>query len=731
MIEEATVEAHCVAAKALAEADHMKAKATAEAKQIKVEADSQAERDRAKLMRQETLLKKAKVNAQLDNEEIDRRKAREKEVLESMQRQVEIMKSDATLKILEKYESDIYMPDLPGVSLVETFINGGPFIGQLNRDRKPPSHIGQTKQCDTVQVHLYGATTNQQRAPVLQGIKDHLQHLLPPVETSSTGVDTQPRRSSQLQHLFLSRPVGHGGKEVSLSGHTAMPTGKSALSQLQHLVSLQLVGRGDTEVSPSGQKAMPTGESALGSCMAHQPRHSNDIGQFGLSTFHGTGPTPVNVHQGGQPGFPAMTTTTTTATITSPLLAGHHSSGLPERAATFSNPLRQAYTYPLRYDAQPFVSSFHPASAEPPQQWFEQRQLTPAEEYEAHDKAVTQTLADAVTLNRLSVQEPSVFKGDAMEFPMWRSAFSLLIERQNIPRSEKLLYLQKYVGGVAADALKGYFIMKDSAAFEQALKVLDERYGSSFVIARAFRDKLDSWPVVKNRDSVAMRSLAEFMQQSVVASKVVGQMGILDDALYQKRLIDRLPDWISHKWNRHVSKIKSKQQRYPTFEELAEFIKEEADIACEPVFGTANKISSPVPTQPFQSSGILPPPGVFDEADLYARKQWRKVQHLSNEFWRLWRKDFLMTLHVRRKWQKRQPNVEVGDIVILRDDGVFRADWRLARGIEVYPGQDGLVRSCKVRVAMRTGDDKLGAKTSKTTTELIRPVIKMTFLVKA
>ncbi|KAL8562684.1 hypothetical protein ACOMHN_011255 [Nucella lapillus] len=494
----------------------MKAKATAEAKQIKVEADSQAERDRAKLMRQETLLKKAKVNAQFDNEEIDRRKAREREVLESMQRQVEIMKSDATLKILEKYESDIYMPDLPGVSLVETFINGGPFIGQLNRDRKPPSHVGQTKQCDTVQIHLDGATTNQQRAPVLQGIKDHLQHLLPPVETSSTGVDTQPRRSSQLQHLFSSRPVGHGGKEVSLSGHTAIPTGKSALSQLQHLVSLQPVGRGDTEVSPSGQKVMPTGESALGSCMAHQPRHSNDIGQFGLSTFHGTGPTPVNVHQGGQPGFPAMTTTTTTATMTSPLLAGHHSSGLPERTATFSNPLRLAYTYPLRYDAQPFVSSFHPVSAEPPQQWFEQQQRTPTEEYEAHDtaghrehqhdssitkmslKAVTQTLADAVTLNRLPVQEPSVFKGDAMEFPMWRSAFSLLIERQNIPRSEKLLYLQKYVGGVAADALKGYFIMKDSAAFEQAPKVLDERYGSSFVIARAFRDKLYSWPGVKN-----------------------------------------------------------------------------------------------------------------------------------------------------------------------------------------------------------------------------------------
>ncbi|KAL8562683.1 hypothetical protein ACOMHN_011254 [Nucella lapillus] len=114
--------------------------------------------------------------------------------------------------------------------------------------------------------------------------------------------------------------------------------------------------------------------------------------------------------------------------------------------------------------------------------------------------------------------------------------------------------------------------------------------------------------------------------------------------------------------------------------------------------------TGPLPLTPnhvlvMKPEGILPPPGVFDEADLYAKKQWRKVQHLSNEFWRLWRKDFFMTLQVRRKWQKRQPNVEVGDIVILHCDGVFRADWRLARVIEVYPGQDGLVRSCKVRVA--------------------------------
>ena len=33
-----------------------------------------------------------------------------------------------------------------------------------------------------------------------------------------------------------------------------------------------------------------------------------------------------------------------------------------------------------------------------------------------------------------------------------------------------------------------------------------------------------------------------------------------------------------------------------------------------------------------KSKTLLPPPGVFQKADLYSRKRWRRIQHLSNEF---------------------------------------------------------------------------------------------------
>ena len=50
-----------------------------------------------------------------------------------------------------------------------------------------------------------------------------------------------------------------------------------------------------------------------------------------------------------------------------------------------------------------------------------------------------------------------------------------------------------------------------------------------------------------------------------------------------------------------------------------------------------------------KSKILLPPPGVFQKADLYSRKRWRRIQHLSNEFWARWKKEYLQNLQKRQK----------------------------------------------------------------------------------
>ena len=65
---------------------------------------------------------------------------------------------------------------------------------------------------------------------------------------------------------------------------------------------------------------------------------------------------------------------------------------------------------------------------------------------------------------------------------------------------------------------------------------------------------------------------------------------------------------------------------------------------------------------------ILPPPGVFQDGDKYSRKQWRRIQHLTNEFWTRWRKEFLHVLQERQKCVRLRRNMQIGDIVLVKDD---------------------------------------------------------------
>ena len=143
---------------------------------------------------------------------------------------------------------------------------------------------------------------------------------------------------------------------------------------------------------------------------------------------------------------------------------------------------------------------------------------------------------------------------------------------------------------------------------------------------------------------------------------------------------------------------------------------------------------SPAPLTPnhlltMKSKVLLAPPGNFESADIYARKRWRRVQHLANEFWSRWRKEFLLSLQERQKWSRPRRNLSVNDIVLVKDENAPRSMWELARVVAVYPSRDGQVR--KVQVALADGClDSKGRRTGAVR-YLERPVQKLVFLAPA
>ena len=99
------------------------------------------------------------------------------------------------------------------------------------------------------------------------------------------------------------------------------------------------------------------------------------------------------------------------------------------------------------------------------------------------------------------------------------------------------------------------------------------------------------------------------------------------------------------------------------------------------------------------SSGL--PPVVVGNGDCQPHGGWRFVQHVSDQFWRRFSKEYLRTILQRQKWHRLQRNFATDDIVIVLDNSSPRSQWPLGRVLEAYPDQHGVVRSVSVRVKGR------------------------------
>lgn len=97
-----------------------------------------------------------------------------------------------------------------------------------------------------------------------------------------------------------------------------------------------------------------------------------------------------------------------------------------------------------------------------------------------------------------------------------------------------------------------------------------------------------------------------------------------------------------------------------------------------------------------KSVPALPPPGRFVREDIYARKRWRHVQYLAEQFWSRWRREYLSNIATRQRWHIAKRNLKVGDIVMDKADDLPRSEWRLARVADTTTDKDGLVRRVKV-----------------------------------
>ncbi|XP_067276268.1 uncharacterized protein [Pseudorasbora parva] len=197
--------------------------------------------------------------------------------------------------------------------------------------------------------------------------------------------------------------------------------------------------------------------------------------------------------------------------------------------------------------------------------------------------SLAQAIASSLTLSRLPVPEPTTFTGDPLKFMDWKISFMALIDKKPLPASEKMLYLKSYLAGEARKAVEGFFYRNSENAYQGAWAVLEDRYGSPFIVQSAFREKLMKWPKIPVNDPIALREFADFLQGCVEAIPHVKGLSILNDCEENHKLLKKLPEWMVRRWSRIVVEELDRSGDYPSFMHFTEFVQTEARIACNPI----------------------------------------------------------------------------------------------------------------------------------------------------
>lgn len=77
--------------------------------------------------------------------------------------------------------------------------------------------------------------------------------------------------------------------------------------------------------------------------------------------------------------------------------------------------------------------------------------------------------------------------------------------------------------------------------------------------------------------------------------------------------------------------------------------------------------------------------------------RYQMLTQMLQNFWSQWSREYLCSLQPRSKWQTGNLNLDVGTMVLVKDEQLPPNQWLLGRVIETFKGSDGKVRVANVK----------------------------------
>jgi len=190
----------------------------------------------------------------------------------------------------------------------------------------------------------------------------------------------------------------------------------------------------------------------------------------------------------------------------------------------------------------------------------------------------------------------------------------------------------------------------------------------------------------------------------------------------QWTFIVELAPWQGGHYERLVGVVKSvlramTGRRLLSWSDLVTLLAETEAIAnSRPISHVANDLDSafrvlrPVDFLLFRPNCDLPPADTsFPVRDLgdggkQLASLFKSRERYLNRLWSLWYDDYLLslrertTLHHKSGKSKLNRTPSIGEVVLLREDGLPRGSWRIAKIVSLLPSADGQIRAAEIRL---------------------------------
>ena len=129
--------------------------------------------------------------------------------------------------------------------------------------------------------------------------------------------------------------------------------------------------------------------------------------------------------------------------------------------------------------------------------------------------------------------------------------------------------LLQFLGGEAKEAVTGFEAI--GGRIQQALQILEERYGRPCMIMNSLISNLIKGPAIPNGDKVSLRRFAD---QTALALVMLRAMDCLSDINQGNvmGMVERLPRHLPDNFTHLSHDLEEKSQRFPTFADFVKFV---------------------------------------------------------------------------------------------------------------------------------------------------------------